>query len=222
MSDQTEENKNGIEIDWENYDLSAHALPAETPLPEAPEGYELISTQELAELKSAQRQLVIKTAVLDQIFEAVKKQEDKMREWTHYKDSQSPDRVKALINRMEHGSQAQYHNIMAFRNQALTQFNALQIVVQMCLMGGTHHEKNARLRGLADTISIAIEKITEVSERYFTQVNWRWNLLESDSSLPTLQRRNWHLEEELKEYREKYGVLKEETETEEQDDYSPF
>src|SRR5262245_39324179 len=107
-----------------------------------------------------------------------------MREWTHYGDSQSPDRVKSLLNRMERGSQAQYHNIMAFRNHALTQFNALQIVVQSCLMGGTHGEKNARLRGLADVISVAVEKLTDVSDRYFDQVNWRWNLLESDSSLP--------------------------------------
>lgn len=207
------------EIDWEDYDISTGPLPAqeEKVLPEAPEGYELIGVEELRILRSDQRRHEVEKEVLNLIFDEIKKQEKKLDYWQHYGDAQSPDRVKSLLRYMERGSQAQYHNVIAFRDQALIQFNALQIVVQMCLMGGTHHEKNARLRGLADVLSVAVEKMTQVSDRYFTQMNWRWNLLESDSSLPTLQRANWHLEEKLKAYQAKFGVLKEETDERDDD-----
>jgi hypothetical protein len=87
--------------------------------------------------------------------------------------------------------------------------HALEIVVDGTLMATSHHEKNARLRGVLDVINIGIKQLGAMSQAWMSMSYWPNQLLRSDSSIPLLQRRVWELEKQLRLYQEKHGVLKE-------------
>ncbi len=166
---------------------------------EVPQGFELVPSDELRELRATK-------AEYDRVNETVMAFMEQAHEWADPLLSLNL-RTTRLFNRQQHQLERQYHNVIAFRERVVIGFRALEIVVNGVLMASTHREKDARLRGLLDTVSATTEELKDLTREWFSFATWGDTLFRADTSVPQLQRRVWEQEKRLEAYQSKYGAL---------------
>lgn len=156
----------------------------------------------------------------DQQIEALKKllekHEDKLR-WS-YATPNVAERVAFVLERYQDQATKSLTASMRFRDELLVHFQALTMVAEMVGNGGTHHEKNARLRGLIEMLASAVKKMREF-EFKFDSYYYRWNdLFTVDYPVREYVDRIHELEREVKRLKSEVG----EPVAEEQIDGPPF
>jgi len=115
------------------------------------------------------------------------------------------ERVRAICREYEDKAVRALSDVKQVRDDMLTFFRALALVLNMTGNAGTHAEKAARLRGAIELLESAIEKLrTQNFEDLFSVYRWP-DLFRSDwptrrlmEKIYDLEARNKELEERLK------------------------
>lgn len=111
------------------------------------------------------------------------------------------ERAKAVFREYEDKATKALSDVKAFRDDMLTYFRALVLILHMTGEAGTHAEKAARLRGAIELLEQAIEQLRKKDlEMLFSM--WRWpDLFRSDWPTRRLMERIHDQERELEDLR---------------------
>lgn len=111
------------------------------------------------------------------------------------------ERVDLLCTAYHVAAVSSLAQAMSFRNDLLTYFRAMSLVVEMAGNAATHTEKNARLRGMSEILESAVERLRQQDfevDRY----HWSWpDVFRSDYPTRHFLSRIHELERELAQYR---------------------
>jgi len=109
--------------------------------------------------------------------------------------------VKSILREYEDKTTKAYSDVKHFRDDMLTYFRAMALILTMTGEAATHAEKNARLRGAIELIESAVEKLRhEHLENLFSIYRWP-DLFRSDWPTRRLMERIHDLEQQVKELR---------------------
>ena len=134
--------------------------------------------------------------ILDSINQIVKEHEIKVR-WSYMADTD--DRIRAVLRHYENVATEGLLAIKHFRDDVVVYLRAVALVADSTAQASTHAEKNARLRGLIETIESALQKLRH-EEVDFDCTYWQWpDVFRSDYPTVHLIRRIHELENEIKE-----------------------
>lgn len=120
--------------------------------------------------------------------------------------------IQTVLDASRRKTEEYYHNAVAFRDVCIIQLEALRINIHSVRNADTHREKDSRLRGLEEVINIGISNLRGATRQWQDGMYWGNGLLDADSSLPTLMRRKWELEQLVEKYHIQYGALKDDSE----------
>lgn len=136
-------------------------------------------------------------AQLGEIEELIREHQEKQR---YSQGFGSPaEKVKSILREYEDKTTKAYSDVKHFRDDMLTYFRALSLVLTMTGNAGTHAEKNARLRGAIELLESAIEKLRrEHLEDLFSIYRWP-DVFRSDWPTRRLMERIHDLEAQLKD-----------------------
>lgn len=113
------------------------------------------------------------------------------------------EKVKAILREYEDKTTKAYSGVKHFRDDMLTYFRALSLVLTMTGNAGTHAEKNARLRGAIELLESAVEKLRhEHLEDLFSIYHWP-DVFRSDYPTRSLMERIHELEQQIKDLQPK-------------------
>jgi chaperonin cofactor prefoldin len=108
-------------------------------------------------------------------------------------------RVKAILREYEDKTTKAYSDVKHVRDDMLTFFRALALVLNMTGEAATHAEKNARLRGAIELLETAIEKLRYQNLESLFDI-YRWpDLFRSEWPTRRLMERIHDLERQVKE-----------------------
>lgn len=115
------------------------------------------------------------------------------------------ERAKAVFREYEDKATKALSDVKQFRDDMLTYFRALVLILHMTGEASTHREKAARLRGAIELLEQAIEELRKKDlEMLFSM--WRWpDLFRSDWPTRRLMERIHDQERELEELRKRVG-----------------
>jgi len=115
------------------------------------------------------------------------------------------ERAKSVFMHYEDKATKALSDVKQFRDDMLTYFRALVLILTMTGEAGTHAEKAARLRGAIELLEQAIEQLRNKDlEMLFSM--WRWSdLFRSDWPTRRLMERIHEQERELSELRGNQG-----------------
>jgi hypothetical protein len=108
-------------------------------------------------------------------------------------------RVKAILREYEDKTVKAYSDVKHVRDDMLTFFRALALVLNMTGEAATHAEKNARLRGAIELLETAIEKLRYQNLESLFDI-YRWpDLFRSEWPTRRLMERIHDLERQVKD-----------------------
>lgn len=108
-------------------------------------------------------------------------------------------KVKAILREYEDKAVKAYSDVKHVRDDMLTFFRALALVLNMTGEAATHAEKNARLRGAIELLETAIEKLRHQNLESLFDI-YRWpDLFRSEWPTRRLMERIHDLERQVKE-----------------------
>lgn len=109
------------------------------------------------------------------------------------------ERAKSVLREYEDKATSALSDVKAFRDDMLTYFRALVLILTMTGEAATHAEKAARLRGAIELLESAIEQLRKKDLDLLFSM-WRWpDLFRSDWPTRRLMERIHDLERELKD-----------------------
>jgi hypothetical protein len=109
--------------------------------------------------------------------------------------------VKSVLREYEDKTTKAYSDVKHFRDDMLTYFRAMSLILTMTGEAATHAEKNARLRGAIELIETTVEKLRHQNLESLFDI-YRWpDLFRSDWPTRRLMERIHHLEQQLKDLR---------------------
>jgi hypothetical protein len=115
------------------------------------------------------------------------------------------DLVKSILREYEDKTTKAYSDVKHVRDDMLTFFRALALVLNMTGEAATHAEKNARLRGAIELLESAIEKLRHQNLESLFDI-YRWpDLFRSDWPTRRLMDRIHGLEQQIKDLQPKTG-----------------
>lgn len=137
----------------------------------------------------------METNELEQIETLIREHSDKLR--YHQGFGSNAERVRTILRHYEDKASDALRNTKQFRDDMLTYFRALIIVLDMTGNAATHAEKNARLRGAVELLERMVEQLRRHDlEIMFSHFQWR-DAFGSDWPTRRLQERINDLESEL-------------------------
>ena len=123
------------------------------------------------------------------------------------------ERIKSILREYEDKTVKAYSGVKHFRDDMLTYFRALSLVLTMTGNAGTHAEKNARLRGAIELLESAVEKLRHQHlEDLFSIYHWP-DVFRSDYPTRSLMERIHDLERQVKELQPQADEPKGDTDT---------
>jgi hypothetical protein len=137
---------------------------------------------------------------LTQLSEIQKLIAEHQNKQNHHQGFGTPaQRVKAILREYEDKTVKAYSGVKHFRDDMLTYFRALSLVLTMTGNAGTHAEKNARLRGAIELLESAVEKLRHQHlEDLFSIYHWP-DVFRSDYPTRSLMERIHDLERQVKD-----------------------
>lgn len=126
---------------------------------------------------------------------------DEHQKWLkHYYAGSKAEKIRLIIRQYHDVAAGQLAHTKDFRDQMVLQLQAMKIVADMVGNGGTHAEKDARLRGLIEVIGGAIQTLMRTRfDIADTHPFWgEEDLFRSDYPTRNLMRRIHELEAEVK------------------------
>lgn len=137
---------------------------------------------------------------LEEQFTEVKERiKDQYGRWhIHYRDDAPVDLLRSLLHHAERERAKDYDGMNRFRDNVITELRAMALTLKAAQMGGTHAEKDARLRGLEDLIESSVHRLQDLSFNEYSFQWWPDAVFSSNRAEARLQRRVWELEEALK------------------------
>ena len=109
------------------------------------------------------------------------------------------EKVKGILREYEDKTVKAYSGVKHFRDDMLTYFRALSLVLTMAGNASTHAEKNARLRGAIELLESAVEKLRHQHlEDLFSIYHWP-DVFRSDYPTRSLMERIHELERQVKD-----------------------
>ena len=109
------------------------------------------------------------------------------------------ERIKSILREYEDKTTKAYSDVKHVRDDMLTFFRALALVLNMTGEAATHAEKNARLRGAIELLESAIEKLRHQNLESLFDI-YRWpDLFRSDWPTRRLMDRIHDLERQVKD-----------------------
>lgn len=134
---------------------------------------------------------------LAEVEELIKSHQEKTNHYQHF--GSAAERVKAVLRQYEDKAVSALRDTKQFRDDMLTYFRALCIVLEMTGQAATHAEKNARLRGATELLEQMADRLRRTDlEIVFSHFYWR-DAFASDWPTRRLMERIHELENELKE-----------------------
>lgn len=113
------------------------------------------------------------------------------------------EKIKTILREYEDKTTRAYSDVKHVRDDMLTFFRALALVLNMTGEAATHGEKNARLRGAIELLESAIEKLRHQNLESLFDI-YRWpDLFRSDWPTRRLMDRIHDLERQLKDLQPK-------------------
>jgi hypothetical protein len=151
-----------------------------------------------------------KDSQFTEIEELIREHSDKLR--YHQGFGSHADRVRALLRWYEEKATSALSNTKQFRDDMLTYFRALIIVLDMTGNASTHAEKGARLRGAIELLEHMVARLRRKDlEIMFSHFQWR-DAFASDWPTRRLTDRIHELEAENATLKGAPGTLSDEAE----------
>lgn len=143
------------------------------------------------------RQASLATETLNEISALVDTFTEEAREWI-YRDGNLKDRLHRVVDIYRRRTERVQGNAERFRSHILAEFNGIRIYLRSCMSAISHAEKDARLRGLDETIDSAIELLTKMDIDHLDR-DWFVDdsLFAGKSNRARLQRTVWDQEREI-------------------------
>lgn len=136
-------------------------------------------------------------AQLNEIQKLINEHQD--RQNYHQGFGTPAEKIKTILRQYEDKTTKAYSDVKHVRDDMLTFFRALALVLNMTGEAATHGEKNARLRGAIELLESAIEKLRHQNLESLFDI-YRWpDLFRSDWPTRRLMDRIHDLERQIKE-----------------------
>lgn len=134
---------------------------------------------------------------LAEIQELIREHQEKQR---YSQGFGSPaEKVKSILREYEDKTTKTYSDVKRVRDDMLTYFRALALILTMTGEAATHAEKNARLRGAIELLESAIEKLRNQNLESLFDI-YRWpDLFRSDWPTRRLMDRIHDLEQQVRD-----------------------
>lgn len=141
---------------------------------------------------------------LADVADLVREHQDKQRYSQGF--GSTAEKAKAVLREYEDRATKALSDVKAVRDDIMTYFRALVLVLTMTGEASTHAEKAARLRGAIELLEQAIEKLRHQDlDALFSSYRWP-DLFRSDWPTRRLMERIHDQERELKELRDHAGT----------------
>ncbi len=115
--------------------------------------------------------------------------------------------VKSILREYEDKTTKAYSDVKHFRDDVLTYFRAMALILTMTGEAATHAEKNARLRGAIELIESTVEKLRHQNLESLFDI-YRWpDLFRSDWPTRRLMEKIHDLERQVKDIQPQPGEL---------------
>ena len=149
-----------------------------------------LEEQQLKQIKEQESQL-------EEIRALIREHQDKQRISQGF--GTPAQLVKSVLREYEDKTTKAYSDVNHFRNDMLTYFRAMSLILTMTGEAATHAEKNARLRGAIELIEAAVEKLRRQNLESLFDI-YRWpDLFRSDWPTRRLMERIHDLEQQVKD-----------------------
>lgn len=136
-------------------------------------------------------------AQLNEIQKLINEHQD--RQNYHQGFGTPAEKIKTILRQYEDKTTKAYSDVKHVRDDMLTFFRALALVLNMTGEAATHGEKNARLRGAIELLESAIEKLRHQNLESLFDI-YRWpDLFRSDWPTRRLMDRIHNLERQIKD-----------------------
>lgn len=134
---------------------------------------------------------------LDEIQKLIREHQEKQN--YHQGFGTPAQKIKGILREYEDKTTKAYSDVKHVRDDMLTFFRALALVLNMTGEAATHAEKNARLRGAIELLETAIEKLRHQNLESLFDI-YRWpDLFRSEWPTRRLMERIRDLERQVKD-----------------------
>lgn len=150
----------------------------------------------------------METKTSEEILQAIEQIVAEHEKLLNYSCAMSlPDQIKYLIQHYKDDTVKAVSQIKAMRDEILVYLRAISFALEAEFNGGTHAERNARLRGALQVIQETAKRLQDESFTYILDREWTWrDLFHSNLEARDLMNRIYQLEKERDELKTRLNI----------------